>query len=178
MDLFERGSYEKIIKLSLLYSQPLFILLLPVWFELTRYLHFMVIAILWFCFSFFVLFCICLIKDEKIIVSKRIFHLVVLLYSIGLLILLFFRPQEQNYGAVNLIPFETIQFYLSGQVDHLIAVYNLGANIGLFLPYGLYYRYIKKKPSIINLILIAIGSVCLIEGLQYISNRAVWILMI
>ena len=79
-------------------------------------------------------------------IFKRFLHVLTFLYSIGLLILLFFRPKGSSYGTINLIPFDTISFYLSGNVSYLISFYNLGANIGLFIPFGLYYRYIKKTP--------------------------------
>ena len=58
--------------------------------------------------------------------SKQILHVLTFLYSVGLLILLFFRPKGQSYGTINLIPFDTIHFYLSGNVAYLIALYNLG----------------------------------------------------
>lgn len=161
----------KTFKISLLYSQILFFILLPGWIELTKYLHSLVIVIVWFCFSSFVLFVVNLVKKEKIRVSINLLHFVALFYSLGLLVLLFFRPQNQSYGTINLIPFETIYFYLSGQVDYLIAIYNLGANIGLFLPFGLYYRYISKHPTIKKLIVITICSISLIETLQFLTKR-------
>lgn len=139
--------------------------------ELTQYLHPLVIVIVWFCFSSFVLFVVCWVKNETILIPKRTLNVIAFLYSIGLLILLFFRPQDQSYESISLIPFETIRFYLSGHVGYLIAVYNLGANIGLFLPFGVYYRYIKKKPTFLEIILITICSISTIEALQYITKR-------
>lgn len=162
---------KKIIKLSLLYSQFIFILLLPIWIELTQYLHPLVIVIVWFCFSSFGLFVVCWVKNETILIPKRTLHVIMFLYSSGLLILLFFRPQDQSYESISLIPFETIRLYLSGHVGYLIAVYNLGANIGLFLPFGVYYRYLKKKPTFLEIILITICSISTIESLQYITKR-------
>ncbi|WP_237562888.1 VanZ family protein [Bacillus dakarensis] len=102
---------------------------------------------------------------------KRIFHAITFLYLSGLLILLFFRPNGSNYGSVNLIPFETIYFYLSGNVGFLIAFYNLSANIGLFIPFGLYYRYIKQPASMKELLIITIFTISTIEGLQFFTKR-------
>lgn len=110
-------------------------------------------------------------KNEKIFVSKQTVNLIFIFYFFGLIILLYFRPQDQNYGTINLIPFETI---LSGHVDYLIAVYNLGANIGLFLPFGLYYRYVIKNPMINHLILITIGSISIkLKGYNLLLKEAV-----
>ena len=52
--------------------------------------------------------------------------------------LLFFCPNDQSYDSLNLIPFATIRYYLSGEINWIIALYNLAANIGLFIPYGIY----------------------------------------
>lgn len=132
-------------KLSLLISQIIFFALWPIWIQLTQYLHPLVIGVMWFCITLLVLFMVYGVRQTQICIPKQLLHLLIGLYSIGLLILLFFRPNNQNYENVNLIPFETIYFYLSGSVDFLIAFYNLSANIGLFIPYGLYYGYIKKE---------------------------------
>ena len=162
---------KKSIIMSFVFSQCVFIILLPVWVELTKYLHPIVIGVVWFLIFFLVLFVVCLVKNEQIQFSKHILHALTFLYSIGLLILLFFRPKGQNYGTINLIPFNTIHFYLSGNVGYLITFYNLGANIGLFIPFGLYYRYIKKTPSMKQLLIITIFSISTIEWLQLFTKR-------
>ena len=162
---------NKNIKISFIFSQCVFIILLPIWIELTKYLHPIVIGVVWFIIFFLAVFGVCLVKKEQIRFSKPILHALTFLYSIGLLILLFFRPNGQSYGTLNLIPFDTIHFYLSGNVGYLIAFYNLGANIGLFIPFGLYYRYIKKTPSMKSLLLITICSISMIEWLQFITKR-------
>ncbi|QED46505.1 VanZ family protein [Cytobacillus dafuensis] len=162
---------KKIIILSVLLSQSIFFMLLPIWIELTNYLHSLVIGVVWVLISTLVLFAVCWWKKEKIRLSKRILHVLMLLYSIGLLILLFFRPKGQIYESINLTPFDTIRFFLSGNVDFLIALYNLGANIGLFIPFGLYYRYISKKPVLKKILIITICSISTIEGLQFLTKR-------
>lgn len=157
--------------ISFLYSQMIFFILLPVWIKLTYYLHPIVIGVVWFSLYFLVLFGVCWVKEEKIRLPAYILHVLVLLYSIGLLILLFFRPKGQGYGTINLIPFNTIYFYLFGNVDYLVAFYNLGANVGLFIPFGVYYPYIKKTPALKRLLIITICSISTIEGLQFITKR-------
>jgi glycopeptide antibiotics resistance protein len=165
------GNMKKSIKLSLLFSQSIFFILLPVWMELTKYLHPIVVGVIWFSITFSVIFLVSWVKKEKIRLSKKILYVLTFLYSIGLLILLFFRPEDQSYGTINLLPFDTIFYYLSGNVAYLIALYNLGANIGLFIPFGLFYQYMKKTSSLNHLLIITIFSISTIECLQFITKR-------
>ncbi|MBZ5753327.1 VanZ family protein [Metabacillus rhizolycopersici] len=162
---------KKSIIQSLFYSQIAFLILLPIWMKLTVYLHPLVILVVWFSLFSLVLFCVFWVKKEKIKCSRHVLHALTFFYSIGLLILLFFRPNNQNYSDINLIPLNTILFYLSGTVDFLIAFYNLGANIGLFIPFGLYYVFLTKKPTIKQLLIITLFTISTIEGLQYITRR-------
>lgn len=162
---------KQTIKRSLVYSQMIFIILLPIWFKLTLYLHPIVIGVVWFLITVLLLFGFCYVKKEKLQISKRSMQIATSLYSAGLIVLLFFRPGGQNYGGFNLIPFNTIRFYLTGHVPFFIAFYNLGANIALFILYGLYYRYVSKTPQLKQLLILAICTVGLIEYLQFITKR-------
>lgn len=162
---------KKSIILSLLLSQISFFILMPVWMKLTRYLHPLVLAIVWLGFSSLVLLSVCWIRKTKILLPKSIIHSLAFIYAIGLLILLFFRPNNQSYESMNLIPFHTIEFYLSGKVAFLIAFYNLGANIFLFIPFGLYYQYVRKDKSVGQLFFIAIICISMIEFLQFFTKR-------
>lgn len=162
---------KKSILWSFLISQIIFFSLFPVWMQLTSYLHPIVMGVVWLLVFIIVLFIICFLNGVKIPIRKRSLHVFMLIYSIGLLVLLFFRPNGASYGAVNLMPFETIQLYLSGNADFLIAFYNLGANIGLFIPFGVYYGFIKNASSIKQLLMITICSISLIEVLQLLTKR-------
>ncbi|HWL23773.1 MAG TPA: VanZ family protein [Ureibacillus sp.] len=162
---------SKSIKLSFLYSQIVFFVLLPVWMELTKYLHPIVLVVVWGLIVFLCLFGVSWIRKEEIGVSRQVLHGIILAYTVGLLILLYFRPSGANYGSINFIPFETIVYYLTGSVSFLIAFYNLGANIGLFIPFGLYYRYVAKAPSMVRLFLITVISISLIEFVQFLTKR-------
>lgn len=162
---------NKHILLSFLFAQITFIILLPVWIELTNYLHPIVMSVVWFLITFLFVFFVCWVKKIKIRISKRILNIVIVLYALGLFILLFFRPGGSSYGSVNLIPLNTITYYLTGNVDFLIALYNLGANIGLFIPFGLYYRSVRKAASMKHLLLISLCTISVIEGLQFITKR-------
>ena len=162
---------NKSMKLSILFSQIVFFIFFPVWIELTKYLHSIVIVVVWVLTLFIFLFGVSWIRKEEVRISKRSLNGLIFLYALGLLILLYFRPGGANNGSVNLIPLETISYYLTDSVSFLIAFYNLGANIGLFIPFGLYYRYVKSAPSMMQLILISIGSISLIEIIQFLTRR-------
>jgi glycopeptide antibiotics resistance protein len=156
---------------SFVYAQITFLLSLPIWLKLTNYLHPIAVAVVWFCLTLFFLFVTSLVKKVKFSISKIVLHTLTALYSLGLFILLFYRPKNQSYGDINLIPFETVLYYLSGQVSPLISIYNLAANIGLFIPFGLYYCLIKQHPKQGQLFVITVCSVSIIEGLQYLTKR-------
>ncbi|WP_421378549.1 VanZ family protein [Bacillus salacetis] len=158
------------MKISLIISQVIFILLFPVWLELTKYLHWIVIAVVWFCYSFLVVFVVCLVNQVTISFNKRLLSIVTAAYSASLLILLLLRPND-DHGSSNLVPFETISFYLSGKVDFLIAFYNLGANIALFIPFGLYYKYVNRKPSPWRILIYTLLCISLIEITQFVTHR-------
>lgn len=158
------------IKYSLI-GQIIFWALLPLWIQLTNYLHPLVIGVVWFCYSFAALFITSCVTKRKIQVPSNVFHLTILVYSAALLVLLFYRPDNHGYESVNLIPFETIRLYLSGNADLLISIYNLAGNIALFVPFGLYYRYIIKKPNFVQIMLVTIASISIIETLQFLTHR-------
>ncbi len=91
---------KQTLKISLIYSQILFFILIPLWFELTHYLHPIVIGVVWFSITFLVLFAFCFVRKEQIQLSKYILQIITLLYTTGLIILLFFRPGGQSYGGI------------------------------------------------------------------------------
>ena len=62
---------KKSIKISLLYSQIVFFIFLPVWMELTKYLHPIVVVVVWFSITFIVLFFVCWVRKEKITNVKK-----------------------------------------------------------------------------------------------------------
>ncbi|MEH6941020.1 VanZ family protein [Bacillus sp. JJ722] len=158
--------------ISLVASQLLFIVLLPLFIELFHYLHPLVYVIVWFCLTFLISFVVFLIRKETITISKRLCVTAAILYTGCLLVLLFIRPTDQSYDTYNMIPFQTVSFYLSGEVPLLVAVYNLTANIGLFIPYGaLFLLLTSKRPNVYALVLVPFFSISLIEILQRFTNR-------
>lgn len=162
-------SVKKTYILSLFLSIGTFLILSPVLFKLTSYLHPVVLVVVWFCIYMFFLISLLLIRKESIQLSYSLFLTFILFYTVGLLILLFLRPNDQSYNSINLIPFSTIAFYLSGKVDVLISLYNLAANIGLFLPYGILLRV--NRASLLKIIIVPFAAITAIELLQFSTHR-------
>ncbi|WHY78441.1 VanZ family protein [Neobacillus sp. WH10] len=157
--------------LSIGLSQLLFVVLLPVWLRLLSYLHPVVLVVVWMCLTIVVFFLVYYVRKETIHISKNIIKSVISIYSLGLLVLLFFRPANQDYSQVNFVPFKTIVGFLSGNGDFLIAFYNLTANVLLFVPYGVVTFMLYKSPSRRQLFLIPAGVIFLIETIQHLTKR-------
>lgn len=158
--------------ISLVASQLLFIVLLPFIIDLLYYLHPLVYVVVWLCLTLLISFVVLLIRKETITISKRLCVTAAILYTGCLLVLLFLRPTNQLYDVYNIIPFQTILYYLSGEVSPLVAFYNLAANIGLFIPYGVLFLLLApKRPHILALLLIPFVSISFIEMLQRLTNR-------
>lgn len=160
---------KKSFLLSLLIAILLFAFYYTVLVQLTSYLHPIVLGVVLFCMVIAVFFIVIVIRKEMIQLRYSDFCMLLLLYTIALFILLFFRPGNHAYQSINLVPFSTIAFYLSGKVNGLIAFYNLAANIGLFIPFGLFLKV--KKCSTIQLFYIPILFISSIELLQYFTGR-------
>ncbi len=158
---------------SLLISQIIYIVLLPLLINLFQYLHPIVYAVIWCCLTAVVFLLVFWFENEKIWISKEIFVVGLVLYTISLFVLLFIRPNDQHNYSYNVVPFKTILFYLSGEVNPLIAIYNLVANVGLFIPYGIAFFLLNKsgRPSNGLLIVVPIFSIVLIESIQLVTLR-------
>lgn len=159
------------IWLSIGLSQLLFVVLLPVWLRLLPYLHPLVLVVVWMCLTILVFFLVYFLRKETIHISKSIIKSVIGIYSLGLLVLLFFRPANQDYSQVNYVPFKTIFGFLSGNGNFLIAFYNITANVLLFVPYGVVTFMLSNNPSRRQLFLIPAGVILLIETLQHLTKR-------
>jgi glycopeptide antibiotics resistance protein len=165
----EVRSMKTLLQVSLIASIALFLILSPVLFQLMDYLHPVVIGVVFFCLVMSVCLLALFIRKQTVQLPYSKIRNLLLLYTFGLFILLFFRPSDQTYQSINLIPFSTISFYLSGEVNGLISFYNLAANIGLFLPFGVFLK--MKECTIFQLFYIPIFFISLIELLQYFSHR-------
>ncbi|MGZ9819802.1 VanZ family protein [Peribacillus simplex] len=127
----------KSVMLSLLLSQAMFLCGLPFFLQLLLYLNPLVIMVVWFCILLFVSFAVLYFRGETLRIPRLLWQAVLFGYSLSLLVLLFFRPEGQVY-SYNLIPFSTVLSYLSNDMNGLVSFYNLSANVGLFIPFGLY----------------------------------------
>jgi glycopeptide antibiotics resistance protein len=161
---------KKSFFMSLAISIGLSFLLFPILIQLTAYLHPIVLAVVFFCIFIITFFLILLINRQTLHLPYSLFLWILILYTIALLVLLFFRPNNQSYHSMNLMPFATISYYLSGKVNLLISVYNLTANIGLFIPYGVFLLIVFKK-GYYKLIFLPFLFISLIEIGQFITQR-------
>lgn len=155
--------------LGLLLSQLVFLLCLPIFLQLSSYLHPIVIFVVWGYVTVFICFALFLVWEQSVTIPKAVLNIGLFLYTICLFILLFFRPNEQAYDNWNLVPFDTILFFLSGNVGFLVVFYNLVANIILFIPFGITLMISIRSHSLRFLIpFLAISS---IELLQFFTKR-------
>ncbi|SDL87174.1 VanZ family protein [Sediminibacillus halophilus] len=162
---------EKRFVISLWVSQIVFVLLLPIWITLTEYLHSLVLIVVWVCYSFAFFSISSIAFKKRFKIAKKSLNVCIIVYSIFLLVLLFFRPAGPVYDNYNIIPFKTIMFYLDGETSPFISFYNLAANIGLFIPFGIYYCCKREEAKLTYLVGMAIASVCLVEILQFLTHR-------
>lgn len=140
---------NKAFWLSLGLSQLLFVIFLPVWLRLLSYLHPIVLIVVWMGLTIIVLFVVYFVCSETLRISKTILKSVMGIYSFGLFVLLFFRPANQDYSQINYIPFKTIMSFLIGNVNFLVAFYNLAANIFLFVPFGMAALMLYKTHRVV-----------------------------
>ncbi|MDQ0230054.1 VanZ family protein [Metabacillus malikii] len=155
----------------LLISQVIFFLSMPFWLKFLDYLHPIVIGVIWILLTSIAFILNAIIRKDKIFLPIWFVHLIIVLYTISLFVLLFFRPETQTYGTMNLIPFDTINYYFSGDSNRFIAFYNIVANICLFIPFGIYYHYVVSKPHWMWLMIVSVYAISLIELTQFLTRR-------
>ncbi len=155
---------------SILLSQGLFLAFLPIWFMLFSYLHPVVIIVVWATLTALVFFLVYSFHQETINVPASVLTWAMGFYTATLLVLLFFRPSNQSYGEVNVIPLHTIRFFLSGEADAFVAFYNIAANVVLFIPYGVFWLFVSA-PSPLQKIVIPLAVITCIETVQFMTRR-------
>ncbi|MDO7484980.1 VanZ family protein [Peribacillus frigoritolerans] len=161
----------KSFMLSLLLSQALFLCGLPLFLQLLLYLNPLVILVVWFCILLIVSFAILYYRGETVRVPRLLWQAALFGYTLSLLVLLFFRPEGQVY-SYNLIPFSTILSYLSNEMNGLVSFYNLSANVGLFIPFGLYLLSREGEgPSAKRKFIYPLLSISGIEICQFVFRR-------
>ncbi|MCA1320367.1 VanZ family protein [Bacillus tianshenii] len=158
--------------IPIIFSVSILLLMIPIYQPLATYLHPLVIPVVFFC-VYVVVFSIALFfRKETVTFSVKTLSTGLGIYTLSLLVLLFFRPNEQDYGAahnVNLVPFSTISLFLSGNADPLVAFYNIAANIVLFVPFGIALKW--KRRNWFLLLIAPVLAISLIELTQHLTNR-------
>lgn len=81
---------------------------------------------------------------------------------------IFYRIQSTSYRSVNLIPFAGTAVY-NGHLDYL----EIGLNVCIFLPYGLYLRAIHPKESRFHDFIQIVLTSLLFEMLQFVFSIGV-----
>jgi glycopeptide antibiotics resistance protein len=154
-------------------SQVISLIVVLMTVDLLLYLHPIAFIVIWVCTTLIILYVGMVCLNVRIVMNYKIILWCIIFYSICLFFLLFFRPSDQSYDTYNLLPFNTIDFYLSGKVRPLVSFYNLFANIGLFVPFGFFIN-IRKKYFNNSLILLGIFSTFIIfaiETAQFLTKR-------
>lgn len=78
---------------------------------------------------------------------------------------------ELAYTRVNLVPFQTIRFYLfSGRVSAAVAVRNLAGNILAFMPIGFLIPLLRRNLSLGTTFFVGLGLSAGIELTQYFTG--------
>jgi glycopeptide antibiotics resistance protein len=69
-------------------------------------------------------------------------------------------------GPANFVPFKTIMPYLLGQNGRVIALFELGGNIGLLVPIGFIVPFVCRKMTWQKSVAVAVAAGLAIEGMQ------------
>lgn len=158
------------LRFSLLLSQGLFFAFVPAWLMLFSYLHPIVIVVVWTTLTALVFFLVYGFRQDTLHVPAALLKGAMGFYTAALFVLLFFRPAAQSYENMNLVPFRTLRFFLSGEGDAFVAFYNVAANIVLFVPYGVFWL-LMANPSLLQKVLVPLILIVLIEAGQFLTER-------
>ncbi|OAB43499.1 VanZ family protein [Paenibacillus glacialis] len=107
-----------------------------------------------------------------------IFYLIIIVYAfIAIKVILFktvplsalFHSRIMSLRSINVIPFHTInEFFISANIDMGRALANIGGNIAIFVPFGIFVAYaVNRKPLRIPFLWLLITSFML-EIIQYV----------
>lgn len=137
---------------------------------LFSYLHPIVIVVVWATLTALVFFLVYGFRQDILDVPAALLKWAMGFYTVSLLVLLFFRPSAQSYENINLIPFQTLRFFLSGEGNAFVAFYNVAANVILFIPYGVFWL-LMANPSLLQKVLVPLILIVLIEASQFLTER-------
>lgn len=106
--------------------------------------------------------------EEFFKVASLVFFVI---YILSLVALLFFGSANRGYEyrSVNLIPFKTIEMYLTAHsLSDSVKILNLAGNILIFTPLGFYLSVFSHRIHLVFRILILLFVPVLVEVLQYV----------
>lgn len=102
-----------------------------------------------------------LIAYSAILIRLLVFKMVS--FRIGHLM---FKFTGGGTGPANFVPFKTILPYLHGQKGLMIAIFELGGNIGLLVPIGFIVPLVYRKMTWQKSLAVAVAAGLAIEGMQ------------
>ncbi len=106
--------------------------------------------------------------EEFFKVASIVFFVI---YILSLIALLFFGSANRGYEyrSVNLVPFKTIEMYLTTTVlSDSVKILNLAGNVLIFTPLGFYLSVFSHKIHFFFRVLILLAVPVLVEVLQYV----------
>ncbi|MGD6870748.1 VanZ family protein [Sutcliffiella horikoshii] len=159
----------KKIFIPILMSIVIFTIFFPITTTLTTYLHPVVMVVLFFCLLVVNLAIYLFVTKQQVLIRKSFLIVAFILYTLSLLVLLFMRPSEPAYDNSNLVPLKTISMYLSGNADWFVSFYNLAANVGLFVPFGVLLAFLTS--NILIRAFLPFALISCIEITQLLTNR-------
>ncbi|TYS59741.1 VanZ family protein [Sutcliffiella horikoshii] len=159
----------KKIFIPILMSIVIFTIFIPITTTLTTYLHPVVLVVLFFCLLVVNLAIYLFVTKQQVLIRKSLLIVAFILYTLSLLVLLFMRPSEPAYDNSNLVPLKTISMYLSGNADWFVSFYNLAANVGLFVPFGVLLAFLTR--NILIRAFLPFALISCIEITQLLTNR-------
>lgn len=96
-----------------------------------------------------------------------LFRVILFKFPIRTVLDILMDKDELEFTRVNLIPFQTIRFYLfSGRVSFIVAARNILGNILAFVPLGILIPLIRRKLSVVFTLLTALAISASIELTQ------------
>ncbi len=100
-----------------------------------------------------------------------LFRVILFKFPVHTILDILMDKDELAFTRVNLIPFQTIRFYLfSGRVSFTIAAENILGNIIAFVPLGILIPLLRRDLSVVFTFFTALGLSAAIEITQYFTG--------
>lgn len=112
-------------------------------------------------------------RDEPLVLAaRRTGKDIALLISLALIVTLTFAPlvEEAPRLPVNLLPFRDQLLALRGEIQMSRALGELGANVLLFVPFGMSLSWRSRRRRVLPVVLVAIAVSVGVEAVQAVSE--------